>query len=449
MPGLTAISVPNPPNAPSDLPAGNYPATQRIVTSDPVGPSAANRQPRALERRTVTVASLLKQIADQVNLVDQFYLRRDCSAQADDAPNAGLRGHLPMNGNRIVDLGNPVDPGDAVNMDWAVARAGDVMTGALGLPGQTDLTPGDVAARLDYVRNLVASVEARVGQFSVYATVLPPPGFLVCDGTFFSTTGWYRSDSIGLQPYPFTDGVNTITSFAQLEGLRLAYGALWGGDGTTSIQLPDARGRTLIGAGQGNSRSVLSVTLTNLGQNYTTPPTVTFAAPPPGGTTATGTAFVEDGRVVYIRVDNGGSGYTSAPTITLTGGGGTSAAAAPVMTLSLRAVGERGGLEKRQMLASEAPYHTHWSLSRENRFADAWSLSLAADSWAASMSGAGQGSGDEKYNIDNAVGRPTSGRTSGGRGTTGTPAGGPDSGPGNLPFEVMQPWLCGLVCIRY
>lgn len=447
MPGLTAISVPNPPNAPADLPAGNYPATQRIITSDPVGPSAANRQPRALERRTVTVASILKQLADQVNLVDQFYLRRDGTPQAGDAPNAGMRGNLPMNGNRVTDLPDPLNPGDAVPMDWAVARGGDVMTGVLGLPAQSDLSPGDIAARIDYVRALVAGVTARVGQFSFHATVLPPPGSLVCDGTFFSTTGWYRSTSIGVQPYPFTDGVNTIASFADLDALRTAIGAAWGGDGTTSIQLPDSRGRSLLGAGQGDRRQVLAVVLTALGDDFTSAPTVTFSAPPPGGTQATGTAFVEDRRVVYIRVDNPGAGYTTPPTVGLSGGGGSGAVAVAVMVLTSRAVGDYGGLEKRQILASEAPYHTHWGLTRQNAGTDSWSMALGHDTWARSMAGAGVGGSDEKYNIGNGSFRPTSGRTSGGRGSVTSL--GPDSGPGNLPFEVMPPWLCGLVCIRY
>ncbi|MBU9310866.1 hypothetical protein [Burkholderia multivorans] len=69
-----------------------------------------------------------------------------------------------------------------------------------------------------------------------------------------------------------------------------------------------------------------SVIVTNGGSGYTSAPTVTFSAPT-SGTTATGTAIVQNGKVVAITITNPGSGYTAAPTVSFSGGGGTGAVA--------------------------------------------------------------------------------------------------------------------------
>src|SRR5262249_29160541 len=64
------------------------------------------------------------------------------------------------------------------------------------------------------------------------------------------------------------------------------------------------------------------------GAGYFAPPTVTFSAPGPGGTQATGFATIGGGQVTGIFITNAGSGYTTAPTITLTGGTGITPATA-------------------------------------------------------------------------------------------------------------------------
>jgi Multicopper oxidase len=53
------------------------------------------------------------------------------------------------------------------------------------------------------------------------------------------------------------------------------------------------------------------------GAGYSTPPRVTFSAPP-SGTTATGTAVIGNGSVIEVAINNPGSGYTAAPTVTFT-----------------------------------------------------------------------------------------------------------------------------------
>ncbi|ENH6339258.1 hypothetical protein ABWH74_002597 [Burkholderia vietnamiensis] len=69
-----------------------------------------------------------------------------------------------------------------------------------------------------------------------------------------------------------------------------------------------------------------SVIVTNGGSGYTSAPTVTFSAPT-SGTTATGTAVIQNGKVVAVTITNPGSGYTAAPTVSFSGGGGTGAVA--------------------------------------------------------------------------------------------------------------------------
>lgn len=75
---------------------------------------------------------------------------------------------------------------------------------------------------------------------------------------------------------------------------------------------------------------VASITITNGGTTYGTPPTVTFTGG--GGTGAAGTATVSGGVVTGVTITNPGSGYTSAPTVGFTGGGGSGAAGTAVLS---------------------------------------------------------------------------------------------------------------------
>jgi parallel beta-helix repeat protein len=79
-----------------------------------------------------------------------------------------------------------------------------------------------------------------------------------------------------------------------------------------------------------DSQNRLSQKLTRIfptapGSGYTSAPTVTITGG--GGTGAAATALVYGGQVVAIFVTNQGSGYTSSPTIGLSGGGGSGATA--------------------------------------------------------------------------------------------------------------------------
>jgi len=81
-----------------------------------------------------------------------------------------------------------------------------------------------------------------------------------------------------------------------------------------------------IGQTLGTGGQVTSVTITNGGSGYTSPPTVTFANPATGTDEALGYALLSGGVVTEIVVTHGGRGYTSAPAITFSSGAATATA---------------------------------------------------------------------------------------------------------------------------
>lgn len=92
-----------------------------------------------------------------------------------------------------------------------------------------------------------------------------------------------------------------------------------------------------VSALTGGGKGVGSITVTDGGSGYTSPPTVSFSGG--GGTGAAGTAVVVGGVVRSVTITALGSGYTSVPTVSFTGGGGTGAAGTAVLTaLALDAI---------------------------------------------------------------------------------------------------------------
>ncbi len=117
-----------------------------------------------------------------------------------------------------------------------------------------------------------------------------------------------------------SDGVNY--RYANQTGC--AVGALLTTAGTGYISAPlvtASAGSSLWQAFIGGAVST-TVVISNAGQNYTYPPQVVFAAPPTrvnngvGGIQATGYATISGGLVTGITVTNQGAGYPSAPAIT-------------------------------------------------------------------------------------------------------------------------------------
>lgn len=75
--------------------------------------------------------------------------------------------------------------------------------------------------------------------------------------------------------------------------------------------------RAIIGGAVGlTGVSGVSPTVINGGNNYTYPPIVLIAAPPPGGVQATGYATLTAGAVTSVTITDQGAGYASPPTIT-------------------------------------------------------------------------------------------------------------------------------------
>ena len=81
---------------------------------------------------------------------------------------------------------------------------------------------------------------------------------------------------------------------------------------------------------------VQSVTITDPGSGYTSPPSVTFS---PGlGVNAIGTAVLEAAAVASVTVTEVGSGYTSVPSVSFSGGGGSGATANAALSNSVSSV---------------------------------------------------------------------------------------------------------------
>ena len=80
-----------------------------------------------------------------------------------------------------------------------------------------------------------------------------------------------------------------------------------------------------------NGCSIIEITISDGGENYTSAPTVIIDG---NGTLASAQSFISNGAVSGIRVLNPGQGYTKIPTVSLVGGNGSSnrtAKAAAVM----------------------------------------------------------------------------------------------------------------------
>jgi len=104
-----------------------YPALETVQgppSADSVGPEAANRQPRALDVRTETLRTAMNKLITVLNALNDNFLHRDgAAAQVDGLPSPSyMRGNLDMGDNpaapvfhKIVNLANGTNPADAVN----------------------------------------------------------------------------------------------------------------------------------------------------------------------------------------------------------------------------------------------------------------------------------------------------------------------------------------------
>lgn len=98
LPHVPMDEVPTPSS--SDLSDTNnlYPLLDLILTIDSVGPEAANRQPKAIDKRTETLRGKINQLIDIVNALSLNFLHRDGTLkQSGDLPDPSfMRGPLSM-----------------------------------------------------------------------------------------------------------------------------------------------------------------------------------------------------------------------------------------------------------------------------------------------------------------------------------------------------------------
>lgn len=98
LPHVPIDSVPTPSS--TDLTDANnaYPALNTIISTDSVGPEAANRQPKAIDKRTETLRGKINQLIDVSNALSLNFLHRDGTLkQTANVPDPSyMRGPLSM-----------------------------------------------------------------------------------------------------------------------------------------------------------------------------------------------------------------------------------------------------------------------------------------------------------------------------------------------------------------
>ncbi len=152
-----------------------------------------------------------------------------------------------------------------------------------------------------------------------YTTASPPTYSINGTGTYLCPSG---TQANGIDPKYGKEFAPIFTKDTGgfISSSVLSSGTNFGTDISTNLV-------NVVDHGAGYS---MGAKVTNFGSGYTTAPTVTFGAPPPGPNALQATGFAvlsSNGSVRSIQITNPGSGYTSEPTIIFSGGGGTNAVA--------------------------------------------------------------------------------------------------------------------------
>ena len=139
-----------------------------------------------------------------------------------------------------------------------------------------------------------------------------------------------------------SDGVNH--RLINLTGCAVGTRLTLGGSGYTSAPTVTAS------AGGSTWRAIVgglvsqTVTITNGGTNYTYPPFVAISAPPTGGVQATAICTISAGAVNAVTIVDQGAGYTSAPTMTFMNDPRDTTGANAAATLTLTGSGTIGAI---------------------------------------------------------------------------------------------------------
>lgn len=311
IPEIPIADVPSPTSIDLEDDDNEYPLLETVQgppAADSVGPLAANRQARALDRRTEKLRTTVNLIVSALNSLSSNLLHRDgASATVDgDLAPSFMRGNLDMGddptapvlhkvinlangtnptdgvnkgqldavqtflnglltqlsgclkvngtnamtaalnmgGNRIEFVGTPVNVSDAVTKGYADTALALIMANYLSRDGSQPMT-GDLNMGGNKVTNLDLGVPSVDGDGVSRAYLLQvlseiaatPPGTIApfAGDEVSIPTGWLLCDGRAV----------SRTDFAALFAVvGVVYGA---GNGSTTFNLPDFRGRVAVG----------------------------------------------------------------------------------------------------------------------------------------------------------------------------------------------------------
>lgn len=136
-----------------------------------------------------------------------------------------------------------------------VNRAGDTMTGALTISsGNLTATTGDIIATAGDIVATAGDLDATAGYVRQQGSILVPPGMIMAWPAASVPSGWLLCYGQAI----------SRTTYA---GLYSIVGTTYGtGDGTTTFNLPDLRGRTIFGKDNmgGTAASRLTSAISNV-----------------------------------------------------------------------------------------------------------------------------------------------------------------------------------------
>ena len=160
-------------------------------------------------------------------------------------PNASttVAGKVQTATQSQIDAGTATTGSTGANLEVMPAQINPFnLTNAKTTPAASDLiTLSDSAAanalvKMTYANLVPAGSGAITGEMRMWGTVTPPTGWLICDGS----------------------AINRTTYAALFAVIGTTYGT---GDGSTTFNIPDFRGRAPIGAGTGSATGATAHTL--------------------------------------------------------------------------------------------------------------------------------------------------------------------------------------------
>jgi hypothetical protein len=202
--------------------------------------------------------------------------------------------------------------------DWTLTEA-DISKFAKGpsITGGTSSSSGNAQVIFAVTKTLEDGTESISGNPFKLSNIV---NYTATEGSV--SISWAPADdAVSYSVYRSIVSTNEVLSF----GSELGYvGRTKGTKFTDPNIVPDFGRAPSLNRSPFTPGAITSVRITDGGNSYTSPPTVSATG---GGTGFTARAIIDDaGKVVNVLIENGGAGYVN-PTITFTGGGGSGATA--------------------------------------------------------------------------------------------------------------------------